>query len=176
MRTVEENMAFYASYHRNTANKITHFVGIPLIVFSVVLGLSAVHIASLGGFALTADLIVLAAASVFWLKMDLAMGGVLAAIVIGMHFIAQPWAASMTAGEVGMWFGIFFFVGWAWQFLGHKFEGKKPAFMDDLSGLMDGPLFLVMEVFFALGLKGDLHEEVERRVASPEPPAGAGVA
>ena len=118
----------------------------------------------------------LAAGRLLVLIMQAFLGLGMAAIVIGMHFIAQPWAASMTAGEVGMWFGIFFFVGWAWQFLGHKFEGKKPAFMDDLSGLMDGPLFLVMEVFFALGLKGDLHEEVERRVASPEPPAGAGVA
>ena len=53
--------------------------------------------------------------------------------------------------------------GWAIQFLGHWFEGKKPAFMDDLKGLLDGPLFLLAEAAFALGLSPELREEVERR-------------
>ena len=53
--------------------------------------------------------------------------------------------------------------GWALQFLGHMFEGRKPAFMDDLRGLLDGPLFLVAEVAFALGLSPTLRDEVERR-------------
>jgi len=49
------------------------------------------------------------------------------------------------------------------QFLGHYFEGRKPAFLDDLRGLLDGPLFLVAETAFALGLSPELREEVERR-------------
>lgn len=53
--------------------------------------------------------------------------------------------------------------GWALQFLGHYFEGKKPAFLDDVLGLLDGPLFLVAEVAFALGLSPELRAEVERR-------------
>jgi uncharacterized membrane protein YGL010W len=35
--------------------------------------------------------------------------------------------------------------------------------MDDMRGLLDGPLFLVAETAFALGLSKDLREEVERR-------------
>jgi uncharacterized membrane protein YGL010W len=53
--------------------------------------------------------------------------------------------------------------GWAMQFLGHYFEGKKPAFLDDLKGLLDGPLFLVAETAFALGLSPELRAEVEHR-------------
>ena len=54
-------------------------------------------------------------------------------------------------------------IGWAIQFVGHVFEGRKPAFLDDLRGLLDGPLFLVAETAFALGLSPELREEVERR-------------
>jgi uncharacterized membrane protein YGL010W len=69
--------------------------------------------------------------------------------------LPMPVWASATAGLlVG---------GWALQFVGHAFEGRKPAFLDDLRGLLDGPLFLVAEVAFALGLSPELQAEVERR-------------
>jgi uncharacterized membrane protein YGL010W len=53
--------------------------------------------------------------------------------------------------------------GWFVQFVGHFFEGRKPAFVDDLVGLIVGPLFVVAEVGFALGLRKELHAEIERR-------------
>ncbi len=37
------------------------------------------------------------------------------------------------------------------QFVGHYYEGKKPAFVDDVSGLIVGPLFVVAEVAFCWG-------------------------
>ncbi|MCS6480295.1 DUF962 domain-containing protein, partial [Burkholderia thailandensis] len=56
------------------------------------------------------------------------------------------------------------FVGWVIQFVGHYFEGRKPAFVDDLIGLIVGPLFVVAEVAFFAGLRGDVRDAVERRV------------
>ncbi|HEY5946427.1 MAG TPA: Mpo1-like protein, partial [Kofleriaceae bacterium] len=56
--------------------------------------------------------------------------------------------------------------GWALQFLGHYFEGRKPAFLDDIKGLLDGPLFLVAEAAFTLGLSPGLRAEVERRAGT----------
>jgi uncharacterized membrane protein YGL010W len=53
-----------------------------------------------------------------------------------------------------------FFVGWVIQFIGHYFEGKKPAFVDDLVGLLVGPLFVVAEVAFALGLRAELEQSI----------------
>ncbi|MBA3465621.1 MAG: DUF962 domain-containing protein [Deltaproteobacteria bacterium] len=73
---------------------------------------------------------------------------------------------AIAALPLPMWAGTaagLFVGGWALQFLGHYFEGKKPAFMDDITGLLDGPLFLVAEVAFALGLSPELRKEVERR-------------
>ena len=83
------------------------------------------------------------------------MLGATCALGTGIGMLPLPAWAGATAGLlVG---------GWAIQFLGHAFEGRKPAFLDDLRGLLDGPLFLVAEVAFALGLSPELQAEVERR-------------
>ncbi|GFD75804.1 hypothetical protein ACI7YQ_13725 [Alteromonas marina] len=47
--------------------------------------------------------------------------------------------------------------------VGHHFEGKKPAFVDDIMGLAIGPLFVLAELSFDLGLRKALKEEIERR-------------
>ena len=61
-------------------------------------------------------------------------------------------------------FGIaLFIIGWIFQFIGHYFEGKKPAFVDDIMGLAIGPLFVVTEIIFFLGLRKQLKNEVEKR-------------
>lgn len=75
-------------------------------------------------------------------------------------------AATLAAQTTTIWLvsGIGLFVGgWIVQFIGHFFEGRKPAFVDDLVGLVVGPLFVVAEVAFALGLRPDVHAEIVRR-------------
>jgi uncharacterized membrane protein YGL010W len=57
-----------------------------------------------------------------------------------------------------------FIVGWAAQFIGHYYEGKKPAFVDDLRGLLIGPMFVVGEALFALGWGKSMLAEIEARV------------
>jgi len=44
MTTIEQNLTQYAAYHRDRRNIATHFVGVPMIVFSVVLALAVVEI------------------------------------------------------------------------------------------------------------------------------------
>jgi uncharacterized membrane protein YGL010W len=36
-----------------------------------------------------------------------------------------------------------FVVAWIGQFIGHKIEGKKPSFLEDLRFLLIGPLFVL---------------------------------
>jgi uncharacterized membrane protein YGL010W len=58
---------------------------------------------------------------------------------------------------------IMFFVGWTIQFVGHFYEGRKPAFLDDVIGLLIGPLFVVAELGFMLGLRSDIRHAIEAR-------------
>ena len=50
------------------------------------------------------------------------------------------------------------------QFVGHHYEGRKPAFVDDVTGLIVGPLFVVVELAFLLGMRHELKEQIEARV------------
>lgn len=56
-----------------------------------------------------------------------------------------------------------FVVGWIFQFVGHSREGRNPAFVDDLAGLIIGPLFVLAEALFLLGMLPTLRDTVEKR-------------
>lgn len=157
MTSLVDRLASYAEYHRDKRNIATHFVGIPMIVVGTQSALARIGIGPINAAAAATGL-----ATRYYRAIDptfgMAMGAVLtAAYGAGTALAALPlplWAGA-TAG--------LFFGGWALQFVGHYFEGKKPAFMDDLRGLLDGPLFLVAETAFAVGLAPELRAEVERR-------------
>jgi uncharacterized membrane protein YGL010W len=59
-----------------------------------------------------------------------------------------------------------FFLGWLIQFMGHWFEGRKPAFVDDVVGLMVGPMFVVGEVLMFFGFLRRMHHDINRLAGS----------
>ncbi len=61
-----------------------------------------------------------------------------------------------------MWIGFaaLFVVGWALQFLGHHYEGKRPALIDNLFQGFIGPMFLMAEVMVVNGYRRDLANSV----------------
>ena len=71
-------------------------------------------------------------------------------------------AAQTTALWLASGIGLFV-VGWVIQFVGHYYEGRKPAFVDDLVGLVVGPLFVVAEFGFLLGLRKEVEKAIEER-------------
>jgi uncharacterized membrane protein YGL010W len=46
-----------------------------------------------------------------------------------------------------------FVISWIGQFAGHKIEGKKPSFLDDIKFLLIGPIWLLHFLFKRLGIK-----------------------
>jgi uncharacterized membrane protein YGL010W len=164
MRTLTEQLANYAAYHRDRRNIATHFVGIPMIVFAVCVLLARPAFA-LPGTSLTVHpaWIVGAAAALFYLRLSfgygLAMSALLFVALIGASRVAEAGAAVWLATGVGL-----FVLGWIVQFVGHYYEGRKPAFVDDLIGLLIGPLFVVAEIAFALGFSRELKRAIEAQV------------
>ena len=59
---------------------------------------------------------------------------------------------------------LLFAVGWVFQFVGHYWEGRKPAFVDDIVGLLVGPMFVVGEGLMLLGLLANMRRAVEAEV------------
>ncbi|MDB5931200.1 MAG: hypothetical protein JWR60_2907, partial [Polaromonas sp.] len=42
---------------------------------------------------------------------------------------------------------------WVLQFVGHKIEGKKPSFFEDIQYLWVGPLFVISKLFASIGIR-----------------------
>jgi uncharacterized membrane protein YGL010W len=163
MKNCVENLTMYAAYHRDKRNIWTHFFGVPLIVLSVVILLSRPAFAYVGGVAITPALIIATVSAIYYLSQDIGLGLVLTAflagcLAIGQATIPYDWTTWLIRG-VGL-----FVIGWVLQFIGHYYEQKKPAFVDDLMGLMIGPMFVAAEIAFALGLRKDLREPIEKVV------------
>lgn len=157
MTTLSRYLIQYAHYHRDPRNIRTHFVGIPMIVVAVACLLAQLPLPLPGGLnaAHLATLVMIG----FYFWLDLALGvcmalAMLAALALGLM---------LAGGPHGLLWGVGLFVlGWVIQFVGHVFEGRKPAFVDDLTGLVIGPLFVVAEWLFACGLFQPLHAEITR--------------
>ncbi|HZZ92070.1 MAG TPA: Mpo1-like protein [Usitatibacter sp.] len=163
MKTVGQNLTQYAAYHRDRRNIATHFLGVPMIQFSVVAALALVDIPA-GGMTLTAGALFAAASALYYLRQDLAMGTAMAVLLFVFCAVASEIEGRFGKGTALALYAGLFVVGWIIQFVGHRFEGLKPAFFDDLMQLMVGPLFVCAEAFFMLGAKRALRESIEARV------------
>ncbi len=152
----------YAAYHRDPRNIATHYVGVPMIVLAVISFLSRPGF-ELMGLALSPVWFVIAAAAVFYIRLDVRFGITMAVLFVLGAFLVSFIAAQSTLVWALSSAGLFI-VGWVIQFIGHYYEGKKPAFVDDLIGLLIGPLFVTAEIGFNLGLRLEVKTEVESRI------------
>lgn len=161
MKTLVDHLAQYAAYHRDRRNIVTHFVGIPMIVLAVTVLLSRPGVA-VSGLWLSPALAVALVTTLFYLRLDFRFGVVMGALL----GLCLWFSAGLATGGTALWLSAglgLFVVGWIIQFVGHFYEGRKPAFVDDVMGLMIGPLFVVAEAAFLLGLRQEVEHEVVKR-------------
>jgi uncharacterized membrane protein YGL010W len=166
MRTLTDQLSQYADYHRDRRNIATYFVGIPLIVLAIAALLSRPAWPVLSGACLlTPAWVLFALATLYYLWLDVPLG-IGMGIVSALSAAFGQWAASHTTWS---WLAIgvgMFVIGWVFQFIGHmRYERRKPAFVDDIIGLLIGPLFILVELLFGLGLMRELHDAIETRAA-----------
>lgn len=160
-RSATELLSQYAEYHRDRRNIATHFVGVPMIMFGALVLLSRPAF-EVGGVLLSPAWVLLAAV-VAW---TLSRGALALGLVTTGVWLVLAWLAHLVEGSTGTWLAWgagFFVVGWVIQFVGHYYEGRKPAFVDDLVGLFVAPMFVLLEMLAPAGVFRQLMAEVERR-------------
>lgn len=167
MKNFVEHLSTYAEYHRDQRNIWTHFIGVPMIVFAVIVLLSRPGF-ELAGLSLTPAMLVFVVTSAFYLRLNLVFGLIMVALMGAGIYFANALAALSTLVWAGTGVGLFV-IGWIIQFVGHHYEGKKPAFVDDLVGLLIGPLFVTAEILFALGMFKSLEAQIEARAGQVRP-------
>lgn len=168
MRDVQALLTDYARYHRDPRNIATHLLGVPTIVVAVGVLLAHPMIPVNGrsaGFFLTPAWALWLAATLWYCSRG--RSGQWAVVVAtalstALMFWVSHHLALLAGRDWLLWGAALFVAGWILQFVGHYFEGRKPAFADDLVGLLVGPMFVVAEGVFALGLAKKVHEGIVR--------------
>lgn len=130
-RTIDTLLAKYSESHLNPTNEIIHFICVPIIVFTLLGLLWAAH-------PLLAVAVTLASlAYYFKLSKPFAVGMLMMTTLMLALLAALPDKAILPLSLA------IFVLAWIGQFIGHKIEGKKPSFFDDLRFLLIGPLFVL---------------------------------
>jgi uncharacterized membrane protein YGL010W len=158
----DELMVHYARYHRDQRNIATHMIGVPMIVFGIGVLLARGQLPP-GGPGLSLAWLAWGLATLWYLSRGHLLLGLAVSMANGLLFGLAHLASAGTVAHWLSWGLGFFTVGWVIQFIGHYYEGKKPAFTDDLVGLLVGPMFVTAELLFTLGLARPLAREIERR-------------
>jgi len=173
MKPLAEHMAFYAAYHRDARNRMTHFIGVPAIAFSILIPMSWASF-DISGVGISLAMIFTAAVFVLYFMLDVPLAIAMVLFFVPVLAVAE-WVGGM-ASQTGWWvFGLFFVGGWVFQLVGHVFEGRKPALLDNLFQILIAPIFLMAEAAFAMGYRGTLHDEVEALVPQHAPGASDGI-
>ncbi len=149
-------LAFYARYHQDPCNCVTHYLGIPMLFVAAILPLEAVRIPA-GDYVLPLGMLLTLPAVIGWIVLDLGVGLALALLLCPLFAVAEMIVG--TGSPVLLWscFAGLFLAGWSFQFVGHAvYERRRPAFVDDLSQTLIGPMFVVAKLLVGLGFRADL--------------------
>lgn len=140
LRKVDQLITHYGSSHTHPTNELIHFAAIPLIMLSLCGLLFALH-PWVAYFFIAASMVYYARLSwVFFVSMLLWSLAIVALVhAMGSHVLIAS---------------VVIFIGaWIIQFIGHKIEGKKPSFLEDIQYLWVGPMFVLSKLFIKLGIK-----------------------
>lgn len=159
MKKLHEQMAFYAGYHQDPRNIFTHFIGIPLIIYSLLIIMSWARI-SLDGLYISLSMLFVLLMLIYYFMLDIKIAISSIFTSVGILFLAE-WTVNSMDRLSSFWIFLATFIcGWGFQIIGHIIEGRRPALLSNFFQVFIAPLFLIAEVYFKLGIKKDLEENV----------------
>jgi len=152
MRSFNQWMAEYGVSHQNPTNQLIHKICVPLIMLSVI-GLIW-SIPTPATFETLPYLnwatIFVAGCLVFYMTLNFVMFVGMLVLTVLMCWVCQQLqnAGILLPASIGI-----FVVAWIAQFYGHKVEGKKPSFLQDLAFLLIGPLWVLRFFYAKVGIR-----------------------
>ncbi len=153
-KSADQWFAEYGESHQHAANKTLHWICVPLIVASLLGLLWAIpvpHVFAAVPYLNWATLLILLSL-IFYVRLSipLAIGMLLfsAAVVVAIRVLEA--SSSVPVWQVAL---AIFAGAWIGQFIGHKIEGRKPSFFQDLQFLLIGPIWLLGFMYRKTGIR-----------------------
>jgi uncharacterized membrane protein YGL010W len=152
-RTADAWFEAYGHSHQNPVNELIHWLCVPTITVSL-LGLLW-DLPTLGLEQIAPwfhwTYILVAVAMVFYLRMSLSIALGMGVFTAGVIVLFENWHHITTYSMWPVALGLFV-LAWIFQFIGHKIEGEKPSFFDDIKFLLVGPAWLLHFIYKRLGI------------------------
>lgn len=136
MKTTEHWLDLYGESHQNKTNKLIHRICVPLIMFSLIGLLSNIKIFQ----NFDCSYLLFIVASMFYISLGIKVFLMMQILVLPMLLIVH--LLKMESSFLYVYLSIFI-VAWIGQFIGHKIEGKKPSFFQDIQFLLIGPIWIL---------------------------------
>lgn len=140
-RRIDALLHHYGLSHVHPTNEIIHMVAIPAIMLSLIGLMFALHPAL--------ALVFFAASMVYYARLSWRFTGCMLLVSSVMLAVVDALDARGVLVPVSV---LVFVVAWIFQFIGHRIEGKKPSFFEDIQYLWVGPLFVLSKGFLRLGV------------------------
>ena len=155
MKTIDDWLTLYGRDHQDPTNKLIHWICVPVILFTVLGLLISIPFPQVAGGWINAASIVFLLALVFYATLSIPI--FLGMILVGILMLAGNRYLQLELLPIihlSLWqFSLIVFViAWIFQFIGHKIEGQKPSFFEDLQFLLIGPAWLLHFVLKKLGI------------------------
>jgi len=156
MKSIDEWLTLYGRDHQNPTNKLIHWICVPIILFTVFGLLMSVPFPSILDGWVNVATIIFTFALAFYFRLSLSI--FLGMIIIGALFlIGNRFLASTILPNIGLSLWQFslivFIIAWIFQFIGHKLEGQKPSFFEDVQFLLIGPIWLLSFIYKKIGIQ-----------------------
>ena len=158
MKPIQNWFDEYAESHQNQTNKLIHWFCVPLIFFSIIGLLASIPADWLRSLVtpywqpyLHYGTLLTALGLLFYFRLSLPMAiGILLFSIVCLQVVV--WLKQLSTP---LWFIsiLIFALAWVGQFIGHKIEGKKPSFLQDLQFLMIGPAWLMSFIYRRLHIR-----------------------
>ncbi|MEY4927413.1 MAG: hypothetical protein RI894_1849 [Bacteroidota bacterium] len=154
MATIQDLLDHYGESHQNGINKAIHWLCVPAIMFSLIGLLYSVPFFVEKTVFLNWGAVFLAATMVYYFRLSLTMFAGFVVIAVGLLWGNHHLAETLNENNIALWQASFliFAISWIGQFIGHKIEGKKPSFLEDLQFLLVGPAWLLHFIYKKIGL------------------------
>ena len=152
-KSADQWFAEYGESHQDDTNELIHWICVPLIFFSALGFVWAIPVPeaweeTLSWFNWTLAAIALAFGFYFRLSPALSAGLLFFMALCYAGLVALDLAAPWPVWKIC---GVVFVLAWIGQFIGHRIEGKKPSFLNDLVFLLIGPAWLMSMVYKKFG-------------------------
>lgn len=148
MRDLDTWLCLYGESHQNPINKQIHRVCVPLILLSIIGILNLIVTPQfLVEFGLNFSKLFILLMLIYYFFLSRIFCSIMTLIIAPMFMIVTHLSHTLDQTQnLSLWLSIFI-ISWIGQFIGHKIEGKKPSFLDDLTFLLIGPLWIVAPLF-----------------------------